>query len=53
MPFVASNGLTEDGTAKTVAAGGMNVHYHDIGAGEPVLFLHSYGPGTTRLDHLP
>jgi pimeloyl-ACP methyl ester carboxylesterase len=25
----------------------MNVHYHDLGEGEPVLFLHSYGPGTT------
>ena len=25
----------------------MNVHYHDLGAGDPVLFLHSYGPGTT------
>ena len=25
----------------------MPVHYHDAGAGEPVLFLHSYGPGTT------
>jgi hypothetical protein len=21
--------------------GGMNVHYHDVGTGEPVLFLHS------------
>ena len=47
MPFIASNGLTEAGTAKTIAAGGMNVHYHELGAGEPVLFLHSYGPGTT------
>ena len=47
MPFVASNGLTEAGTSKTIQAGGMPVHYHDIGAGEPVLFLHSYGPGTT------
>jgi 2-hydroxy-6-oxonona-2,4-dienedioate hydrolase len=47
MPFIASNGLTEESTSKTIAAGGMNVHYHDIGAGEPVLFLHSYGPGTT------
>ncbi|HMB33423.1 MAG TPA: alpha/beta hydrolase, partial [Methylomirabilota bacterium] len=47
MAFVASNGLTEEGTGKTVEAGGMTVHYHDIGAGEPVLFLHSYGPGTT------
>jgi pimeloyl-ACP methyl ester carboxylesterase len=47
MPFIASNGLTEAGTAKTIAAGGMMVHYHDLGEGEPVLFLHSYGPGTT------
>jgi 2-hydroxy-6-oxonona-2,4-dienedioate hydrolase len=47
MPFIASNGLTEAATSKTIAAGGMTVHYHDIGSGEPVLFLHSYGPGTT------
>ena len=47
MPFIALNGLTEAGTSKTVAGGGMNVHYHDVGSGEPVLFLHSYGPGTT------
>jgi pimeloyl-ACP methyl ester carboxylesterase len=47
MPFIASNGLTEAETSKTIEAGGMMVHYHDIGAGEPVLFLHSYGPGTT------
>src|SRR5438046_6500671 len=47
MPFIASSGLTEAGTSKTIAAGGMNVHYHDVGEGEPVLFLHSYGPGTT------
>jgi pimeloyl-ACP methyl ester carboxylesterase len=47
MPFIASNGLTEAGTSKTIAAGGMAVHYHYVGEGEPVLFLHSYGPGTT------
>jgi len=47
MPFIASNGLTEAETSKTIEAGSMMVHYHDIGAGEPVLFLHSYGPGTT------
>jgi pimeloyl-ACP methyl ester carboxylesterase len=47
MAFMASNGLTEEGTSRTVEAGGMSVHYHDLGAGEPVLFLHSYGPGTT------
>lgn len=47
MPFIASNGLTEQGTSRTIEAGGMRVHYHDIGEGEPVIFLHSYGPGTT------
>src|SRR5215469_13599777 len=47
MPFIALNGLTEEGTSRTIAAGGMTVHYHDTGEGEPVLFLHSYGPGTT------
>ena len=47
MAFIASNGLTEAGTSRTIEAGGMTVHYHDVGAGEPVLFLHSYGPGTT------
>ena len=45
MPFVASNGLTEEGTSRTVQVGGpagkMTVHYHDVGAGDPVLFLHS------------
>src|SRR2546427_3532095 len=47
MAFITSNGLTESATSRTVQAGSMTVHYHDIGAGEPVLFLHSYGPGTT------
>lgn len=47
MPFIASNGLTEAATSKTIQAGGMTVHYHDIGSGDPVLFMHSYGPGTT------
>ena len=41
MPFITSNGLTEAGTGTTITAGGMpggmNVHYHDVGAGEPVL----------------
>src|SRR5262245_19672464 len=47
MPFIASNGLTEAETSRTIEAGGMPVHYHDVGTGEPVMFLHSYGPGTT------
>jgi len=48
MPFIASNGLTDAATSRSIAAGGMDVHYHEAGNdGEPVLFLHSYGPGTT------
>src|SRR5262245_56945919 len=47
MSFIASNGSTEEATSRTITAGGMPVHYHDVGAGEPVIFLHSYGPGTT------
>lgn len=39
--------FTEENTSKVIAAHGMNVHYHDIGEGEPLIMLHSYGPGTT------
>ena len=39
--------LTEAGTSKTIVAGGMTIHYHEAGQGDPVIFLHSYGPGTT------
>jgi len=39
--------LTEEGTSKTIQAGGMKIHYHDVGQGEPCVFLHTYGPGTT------
>ncbi len=47
MPFIASNGLTEAGTIKTIAAGGMTVHCHDLARARRCCFLHSYGPGTT------
>ncbi len=39
--------LTEAGTSKIIQAGDMPIHYHEVGEGDPVLFLHSYGPGTT------
>ena len=39
--------LTEEGTSKTVQAGGTTIHYHEAGEGEPVVFLHSYNTGTT------
>jgi 2-hydroxymuconate-semialdehyde hydrolase len=41
--------LDEQATAHVVRANGMDVHYHDIGEGPPMLMLHSTGvrPGTT------
>lgn len=47
MTVTSIAGLTEEGTSKFVEAGGMNIHYHDIGEGDPIIMLHSYGPGTT------
>ena len=44
--FVAGQ-LTEEGTGHWIEAGGMNIHYHDIGEGPPLVMLHSYGLGTT------
>ena len=43
----ATAALTEEGTSKTVQAYGTTIHYHDIGSGDPLVMLHSYGPGTT------
>jgi len=47
MPFLTADGLTESGTSRTVQAAGTTIHYHDVGEGPVILFLHSYGPGTT------
>ena len=54
MPFIAANGATEESTSKTIdvaiddgKSDKTKVHYHELGSGEPVIFLHSYGPGTT------
>lgn len=46
MPFVTSDGLTEAGTSRTAEVEGTTVHYHEVGTGEPIIFLHSYGPGS-------
>src|SRR4026208_2268704 len=45
MPFIALNGLTEAGTGKTIQAGGMPVHYHDVGRGDTRLVPPPSGPG--------
>jgi 2-hydroxy-6-oxonona-2,4-dienedioate hydrolase len=46
MPFVTSDGRTEADTSRTAQVAGTTVHYHDVGEGEPIIFLHSYGPGS-------
>ena len=39
--------LDEAATSKYVQAGGIRVHYHDIGTGYPVIMLHGAGPGAS------
>ncbi|WP_044415116.1 alpha/beta fold hydrolase [Halarcobacter anaerophilus] len=33
--------------AKSVKTGNFNTNYHDIGSGEPVIFIHGSGPGVS------
>jgi hypothetical protein len=51
MPFIASNGLTEEGTSKTVTAG-ITIHYHDLGTGEPVAVPPFLRPRNHRVDYV-
>jgi pimeloyl-ACP methyl ester carboxylesterase len=37
--------ITEEGTSRWVEAGGMRIHYHDVGQGPPIVMLHNSGPG--------
>lgn len=38
---------TYDSTARSITTAGWRLHYHEAGAGSPVLFLHGSGPGAT------
>jgi pimeloyl-ACP methyl ester carboxylesterase len=38
---------TEESTSKYVDAGGIRIHYNEVGTGDPVLCLHGGGPGAT------
>lgn len=38
---------TEESTSKYVQAGGIRLHYNEIGTGDPILCLHGGGPGAT------
>ena len=39
--------ITEASTSMFVTVQGVNIHYNDVGEGEPVLCLHGGGPGAT------
>ncbi|MDX6216095.1 MAG: hypothetical protein QOG99_1679 [Frankiales bacterium] len=39
--------MTPEGTRKVVEVNGLDVAYHDVGDGVPVVFLHGSGPGVT------
>ena len=39
--------LTESSTSNFVQTNTWKLHYHDAGAGDPILFLHGSGPGAT------
>jgi pimeloyl-ACP methyl ester carboxylesterase len=38
---------TTEKAGRTIDAGGIATHYHDVGAGDPVLLLHGSGPGVS------
>jgi pimeloyl-ACP methyl ester carboxylesterase len=39
--------ITAEGTRKVVQVNGLDLAYHDVGDGVPVVFLHGSGPGVT------
>jgi pimeloyl-ACP methyl ester carboxylesterase len=39
--------ISVEATGRTVDAGGIATHYHDVGSGQPVLLLHGSGPGVS------
>ena len=43
--MVTQTEITEESTSRWIEAGGMRVHYHEVGQGPPLVMLHSVGPG--------
>lgn len=39
--------VSQEATAHDVKAGGITIHYNDVGAGYPVLMVHGAGPGAS------
>jgi 4,5:9,10-diseco-3-hydroxy-5,9,17-trioxoandrosta-1(10),2-diene-4-oate hydrolase len=38
---------TEEATARDVQAGGIKIHYNEVGSGYPVIMIHGAGPGAS------
>ena len=45
MTLTVTPEITEENTSRWIEAGGMKVHYHEVGEGPPLIMLHSVGPG--------
>jgi 4,5:9,10-diseco-3-hydroxy-5,9,17-trioxoandrosta-1(10),2-diene-4-oate hydrolase len=39
--------LSEPATSKYIEAGGLRIHYNEVGSGYPVIMLHGAGPGAS------
>ncbi len=44
---MTTTALTADGTSRTLATPDGDLHYHEAGAGPPLLLLHGSGPGVS------
>ncbi len=38
---------TEESTSREVIAGGLRIHYNEVGSGDPIIAIHGGGPGAT------
>ena len=39
--------VSEAATSRSIQAGGVRLHYNEVGSGEPVIMLHGAGPGAS------
>ena len=39
--------VTDESTSREVVAGGIRIHYNEVGTGDPIICIHGGGPGAT------
>jgi pimeloyl-ACP methyl ester carboxylesterase len=44
---MTNEAITFEATSKTVATAKGSIHYHEVGQGDPVVFIHGSGPGVS------